>query len=78
MDNEAVDIVPGEHHDATTKGDSEAQVAAVERVSSKRQRLSDVFTIVSPRFLDLSQPGTNGRGYLSVPMPACPYSTNGC
>ncbi|KID72118.1 Glycerophosphoinositol permease 1 [Metarhizium brunneum] len=54
MDNEAVDIVPGEHHDATTKGDSEAQVAAVERGSSKRQRLSDVFTIFCSGFALIS------------------------
>ena len=46
MDDKAVAVVPQEHDDAP-KGDAEAQVSTAEMVSSKRQRLSDIFTIVS-------------------------------
>ncbi|EFY84954.1 metabolite transport protein, putative [Metarhizium acridum CQMa 102] len=53
MEDKAVAVVPGEHHDAT-KGDSEAQVAAVERASSRRQRLSDIFTIFCSGFALIS------------------------
>lgn len=45
MDDKAVAVVPQEHDDAP-KGDAEAQVATAEMITSKRQRLSDIFTIV--------------------------------
>lgn len=46
MDDKAVEVVPQEQHDAPN-GDAEAQVSTAEMVTSKRQRLSDIFTIVS-------------------------------
>ncbi|KHN94539.1 Major facilitator superfamily domain, general substrate transporter [Metarhizium album ARSEF 1941] len=48
-----VDLVPGEQRDAA-KGDSAAQFAAVEQVSSRRQRLSDIFTIFCSGFALIS------------------------
>jgi hypothetical protein len=49
MDDKAIAVVaPQERHvDVAAKGDSEAQVFVAEKVSSRRQRLSDIFTIVS-------------------------------
>ncbi|KAK2590216.1 Plasma membrane permease, mediates uptake of glycerophosphoinositol and glycerophosphocholine [Conoideocrella luteorostrata] len=52
--DKTVAVVP-QNHDDTTKGDAEAQVTAeVELISSKRQRLSDIFTIFCSGFALIS------------------------